>query len=110
MNFTGEQLDILSCFLNPDEMQRHPEAPLPADAKEEILGFVGEQARPKVRNVKGSEKFDPIHHLFYPKDEKEGKYMYIRIAQAIIVALLDFCLFWCVHSIQIHQMLSCDML
>ena len=77
MNFTGEQLDILSSFLNPDEMQRHPEAPLPADAREEVLEIVGEQVRPKVRNVKESETFDPICHLFYPKDEKEGKYMYV---------------------------------
>ena len=78
LNFTRGQLDILSSFLNPDEMQRHPEAPLPADAREEILEFVGEQVRPKVRNVKELEKFDPIHSLFYPKDEKEGKYRLIK--------------------------------
>ena len=65
LDFTKEQLHILTSFLVPNEMQKHLESPFPTDE----ISSIARKAIPE------SELFDPIYDLFYPKDEIEGTYI-----------------------------------
>lgn len=68
LEFTDDQLQILKCFLLPNEMVHSPEAPLPQDANAEILEL-GHDGQPQRRLSKVlTDQVDPIYELFHPPE------------------------------------------
>ena len=69
LELTNEQLNLIECFLRPDEMVLRPETPLPRDANEEILEL-GQDGQPqrKVKQVSQDQMADPIYALFNPPE------------------------------------------
>ena len=69
LELTDEQLNLIECFLHPDEMVQSPETPLPRDTNEEFLEL-GQDGQPqrKVKQVPSDLIADPIYALFNPPE------------------------------------------
>ena len=69
LDLTSKQLNLIECFLRPEEMVLKPETPLPRDANEEILEL-GQDGQPrlKVKQVSPDQMADPIYTLFNPPE------------------------------------------
>lgn len=71
LGFTSDQLQILRCFLLPNQMVHRPEAPLPQDANAQILEL-GQDGLPQriLDEISTDQMKDPIYELFNPPGER----------------------------------------
>ena len=69
LELTDEQVQLIQCFLDPDQMVQCLEPPPSTDVNEEIfvLGHDG-QLQKKVKKVSPDQMADPIHALFNPPE------------------------------------------
>ena len=77
LEFTENQLQILRCYLLPNQMVHRPEAPLPQDANAPILEL-GHDGPPQriLDEISTDQMKDPIYELFNaPEASKDGEHL-----------------------------------